>query len=171
MILIAMGVSGSGKTTVGEQLAARLGCGFADADSFHSEANKKKMHEGIALTDDDRWPWLRAIRADIEIRRAAGVDYVYACSALKASYREILRAGDRDVIFVYLQGSREVLEKRLAGRKGHFFDPSLLQSQLDTLEPPGAHEAVVVDIDQSPEALVDDIVAKVGVHGQQAGVA
>jgi gluconokinase len=152
MILIAMGVSGSGKTTVGEQLAARLGCGFAD-------------------TDDDRWPWLRAIRADIETRRAAGVDYVYACSALKASYREILRAGDRDVIFVYLQGSREVLEKRLAGRKGHFFDPSLLQSQLDTLEPPGAHEAVAVDIDQSPEALVDDIIAKVGVHGQQAGVA
>jgi gluconokinase len=164
MILIAMGVSGSGKSTVGEQLAAKLGCGFADADAFHSEANKKKMHAGIPLTDDDRWPWLRAIRADIEARRAAGVDYVYACSALKASYREILRAGDKDVIFVYLKGSREVLEKRLAGRKGHFFDPSLLQSQLDTLEPPGPHEAVVVDIDQSPEELVDEVIDKVGRH-------
>ncbi|RKP48711.1 gluconokinase [Pararobbsia silviterrae] len=166
MILIAMGVSGSGKTTVGEQLAARLGCGFADADSFHSDANKQKMHAGIALTDDDRWPWLRAIRADIEQRRAQGVDYVYACSALKASYREILRAGDKDVIFVYLQGTREVLERRLAGRKGHFFDPSLLQSQLDTLEPPGPHEAVVVDIDQDVAHLVDEIVEKAVRHGQ-----
>lgn len=164
MILIAMGVSGSGKSTVGEQLAAKLGCGFADADAFHSEANKKKMHAGIPLTDDDRWPWLRAIRADIEARRASGVDYVYACSALKASYREILRAGDKDVIFVYLRGSREVLEKRLAGRKGHFFDPSLLQSQLDTLEPPGPHEAVVVDIDQTPETLVDEVIDMVGRH-------
>ncbi|HTJ94652.1 MAG TPA: gluconokinase [Pararobbsia sp.] len=164
MILIAMGVSGSGKSTVGEQLAAKLGCGFADADAFHSDANKQKMHAGIALTDEDRWPWLRAIRADIEARRAAGVDYVYACSALKASYREILRAGDKDVVFVYLQGSREVLEQRLGARKGHFFDPSLLQSQLDTLEPPGPHEAVVVDIDQTPEQLVDEVIDKVGRH-------
>jgi len=166
MILIAMGVSGSGKSTIGEMVAARLGCGFADADAFHSEANKQKMHAGIPLTDDDRWPWLRAIRTDIESRRSAGVDYVYACSALKASYREILRAGDRDVIFVYLSGSQEVLAKRLAGRKGHFFDPSLLQSQLDTLEPPGLHEAVVVDIDQSPEQIVDEVVDKVGRHPQ-----
>ncbi len=161
MILIPMGVSGSGKTTVGEQLAARLGCGFADADEFHSEANKKKMHEGHPLTDEDRWPWLRAIRAAIEAKRAEGVDYVFACSALKAVYRDILRAGDKDVVFVYLHGTPEVLAARLGARKGHFFDPSLLQSQLDTLEPPTEEEAVYVDIDQTPEQVVDDIVEKI----------
>jgi gluconokinase len=161
MILITMGVSGSGKTTVGEQLAARLGCGFADADEFHSEANKKKMHEGHPLTDEDRWPWLRSIRAAIEARRAEGVDFVFACSALKAVYRDILRDGDKDVVFVYLHGTREVLAERLGSRKGHFFDPSLLQSQLDTLEPPTEEEALFVDIDQTPEQVVDDIVEKI----------
>ncbi|CAB3777238.1 gluconokinase [Pararobbsia alpina] len=161
MILIAMGVSGSGKTTVGEQLAARLHCGFADADEFHSEANKKKMHEGHPLTDEDRWPWLRSIREAIEAKRAAGVDFVFACSALKVVYRDILRAGDKDVVFVYLHGTREVLATRLGARKGHFFDPSLLQSQLDTLEPPTEEEAIFVDIDQTPEQVVDEIVEKV----------
>jgi gluconokinase len=161
MILIPMGVSGSGKTTIGEQVAARLGCGFADADEFHSEANKKKMHEGHPLTDDDRWPWLRSIRAAIEAKREEGVDFVFACSALKASYRDILRDGDKDVIFVYLHGTREVLADRLGARKNHFFDPSLLQSQLDTLEPPTEEEAVYVDIDQSQEQVVDEVVAKV----------
>jgi gluconokinase len=161
MILIAMGVSGSGKTTVGVQLAARLGCGFADADEFHSEANKKKMHEGHPLTDEDRWPWLRSIRAAIEAKRAEGVDFVFACSALKAVYRDILRDGDKDVVFVYLHGTREVLAARLGSRKGHFFDPSLLQSQLDTLEPPTEEEAVFVDIDQTPEQVVDDTVEKI----------
>ena len=161
MILIAMGVSGSGKTTVGEQLAARLHCGFADADEFHSEANKKKMHEGHPLTDEDRWPWLRSIREAIEARRAEGVDFVFACSALKAVYRDILRDGDKDVVFVYLHGTREVLSARLGARKGHFFDPSLLQSQLDTLEPPTEEEAIYVDIDQMPERVVEDIVEKI----------
>jgi gluconokinase len=161
MILIAMGVSGSGKTTVGEQLAARLHCGFADADEFHSEANKKKMHEGHPLTDEDRWPWLRSIREAIEARRAEGVDFVFACSALKAVYRDILRDGDKDVVFVYLHGTREVLSARLGARKGHFFDPSLLQSQLDTLEPPTEEEAIYVDIDQTPEQVVEDIVEKI----------
>jgi gluconokinase len=160
MILIAMGVSGSGKTTVGEQLAARIHCGFADADEFHSEANKKKMHEGHPLTDEDRWPWLRSIRAAIEAKRAEGVDFVFACSALKAVYRDILRDGDKDVVFVYLHGTREVLSERLGARKGHFFDPSLLQSQLDTLEPPTEEEAIFVDIDQTPEQVVEDIVEK-----------
>jgi gluconokinase len=161
MILIAMGVSGSGKTTVGEQLAARLHCGFADADEFHSEANKKKMHEGHPLTDEDRWPWLRSIREAIEAKRAEGVDFVFACSALKAVYRDILRDGDKDVVFVYLHGTREVLSARLGARKGHFFDPSLLQSQIDTLEPPTEEEAIYVDIDQTPEQVVEDIVEKI----------
>jgi gluconokinase len=157
MILIAMGVSGCGKTTIGELLAARLGCDFADADSFHSQANKDKMHKGIPLTDDDRWPWLAAIRASIEAKQADGVTHVYACSALKRVYRDILRDGDKDVTFVYLKGTPELLQERIKTRKGHFFDPKLLQSQLDTLEPPGADEAIEVDIALSPEDIVDKV--------------
>jgi gluconokinase len=157
MILIAMGVSGCGKTTVGEMLAARLACGFADADGFHSEANKAKMHRGVALTDEDRWPWLRAIRAAIEEKRQAGLTHVFACSALKQSYRDVLRHGDSDVAFVYLKGSFEVLQERLKTRKGHFFDPALLRSQFDTLEEPGEDEAIVVDILLSPEEIVERV--------------
>ena len=154
MILIAMGVSGCGKTTIGEMLAQRLASEFADADSFHSQANKDKMHKGIPLTDDDRWPWLKAIRASIEAKLAKGETAVYACSALKHVYRDILRDGDKDVTFVYLKGTQELLKERIKTRKGHFFDPKLLQSQLDTLEPPGPDEAIEVDIALSPEEIV-----------------
>ena len=157
MILIAMGVSGCGKTTIGELLAERLGCDFADADSFHSQANKDKMHKGIPLTDDDRWPWLKAIRASIEEKMADGTTHVYACSALKRVYRDILRDGDKDVTFVYLKGTPELLKERIKTRKGHFFDPALLQSQLDTLEPPAADEAIEVDIAMPPEKIVDTV--------------
>jgi gluconokinase len=161
MILIAMGVSGCGKTTIGELLAERLGCDFADADSFHSQANKDKMHQGIPLTDDDRWPWLKAIRASIEEKQADGTPHVYACSALKRVYRDILRDGDTDVTFVYLKGTPELLQERIKTRKGHFFDPKLLQSQLDTLEPPGSDEAIEVDIALSPEQIVDKVLNEV----------
>ena len=161
MILIAMGVSGAGKTKIGEMLAERLHCSFTDGDAFHSAANKEKMHKGIPLTDDDRWPWLRTIRAAIEEKRNAGETAVFTCSSLKRSYRDILRDGDKDVCFVYLKGSREVLEQRLTTRTGHFFDPSLLQSQLDTLEEPGADEAVTVNIELSPEQIVDDVLKQV----------
>jgi len=161
MILIAMGVSGCGKTTIGELLAKRLGCDFADADSFHSQANKDKMHKGIPLTDDDRWPWLKAIRASIVEKQADGVAHVYACSALKRVYRDILRDGDKDVTFVYLKGSPELLQERIKTRKGHFFDPALLQSQLDTLEPPGPDEAIEADIALSPEQIVDKVLKEV----------
>jgi gluconokinase len=154
MILIVMGVSGCGKTTIGEMLAERLKCDFADADSFHSQANKDKMHKGIPLTDDDRWPWLKAIRASIVEKQADGTTHVYACSALKRVYRDILRDGDTDVTFVYLKGTPELLQERIKTRKGHFFDPKLLQSQLDTLEPPGLDEAIEVDIALSPEEIV-----------------
>jgi gluconokinase len=157
MILIAMGVSGCGKTTIGELLAERLGCDFADADSFHSQANKDKMHKGIPLTDDDRWPWLKAIRASIVEKQADGTTHVYACSALKRVYRDILRDGDKDVTFVYLKGTPELLRERIKTRKGHFFDPALLQSQLDTLEPPSADEAIEVDIALSPEQIVSRV--------------
>ena len=161
MILIAMGVSGCGKTTIGELLAARLGCDFADADSFHSQANKDKMHKGIPLTDEDRWPWLKAIRASIEEKQADGTTHVYACSALKRVYRDILRDGDTDVTFVYLKGTPELLQERIKTRKGHFFDPKLLQSQLDTLEPPGSDEAIEVDIALSPEQIVDKVLNEI----------
>ena len=157
MIWIVMGVSGCGKTTIGELLAERLSCDFADADAFHSQANKDKMHQGIPLTDDDRWPWLRAIRASIVEKQADGTTHVYACSALKRVYRDILRDGDKDVTFVYLKGSAELLRERIKTRRGHFFDPALLQSQLDTLEPPGADEAIEVDIALSPQEIVDTV--------------
>ena len=157
MILIAMGVSGCGKTTIGEMLAVRLKCDFADADSFHSQANKDKMHKGIPLTDEDRWPWLAAIRASIEEKQADGTTHVYACSALKRVYRDILRKDDKDVTFVYLKGTPELLRERIKTRTGHFFDPALLQSQLDTLEPPGPDEAIEVDIVLTPELIVDKV--------------
>jgi gluconokinase len=134
---------------------------FTDGDAFHSAANKEKMHHGIPLTDDDRWPWLKTIRAAIEEKQNAGETAVFTCSSLKRSYRDILRAGDKDVCFVYLKGSRKVLEERLTTRTGHFFDPSLLQSQLDTLEEPGADEAITVSIELSPEEIVDDVLKQV----------
>jgi gluconokinase len=161
MILIAMGVSGCGKTTIGEMLAKRLKCDFADADSFHSQANKDKMHKGIPLTDEDRWPLLAAIRASIEEKQADGTTHVYACSALKRVYRDILRDGDQDVTFVYLKGTPELLRERIKTRTGHFFDPALLQSQLDTLEPPGPDEAIEVDIALTPEQIVDKVLNEV----------
>ncbi|WP_233803344.1 gluconokinase [Paraburkholderia sp. HP33-1] len=161
MILIAMGVSGAGKTRIGEMLAERLQCSFTDGDAFHSAANKEKMHHGIPLTDEDRWPWLKTIRAAIEEKQKAGETAVFTCSSLKRSYRDILRAGDKDVCFVYLKGSREVLAERLGHRTGHFFDPSLLQSQLDTLEEPGDEEAITVSIEMTPEQIVDEVLKQV----------
>ncbi|QYD69602.1 gluconokinase [Paraburkholderia edwinii] len=158
MILIAMGVSGAGKTRIGELLAERLHCDFTDGDAFHSAANKAKMHKGIPLTDDDRWPWLKTIRAAIEEKQHAHETAVFTCSSLKRAYRDILRAGDKDVCFVYLKGTREVLQERLSTRTGHFFDPSLLQSQLETLEEPNEDEAITVSIDLTPEQIVDEVI-------------
>jgi gluconokinase len=160
MILIAMGVSGAGKTRIGEMLAERLQCPFTDGDAFHSAANKEKMHKGIPLTDDDRWPWLKTIRAAIEEKKRAGETAVFTCSSLKRSYRDILRDGDKDVVFVYLQGTFDVLKERLQTRTGHFFEPSLLQSQLDTLEEPGEDEAIIENIELTPEQIVDNVIEK-----------
>ncbi|MEB2512028.1 gluconokinase [Burkholderia multivorans] len=166
MILIAMGVSGAGKSRIGEMLAQRLSCSYTDGDAFHSAANNEKMHHGIPLTDDDRWPWLRAIRAAIEEKQRAGETAVFTCSSLKRSYRDVLRGHDTDVRFVYLKGSFEVLRERLKTRTGHFFDPSLLQSQLDTLEEPGPDEAIEVSIELTPEQIVDQVIAKMGTTQQ-----
>ncbi|MCA8199547.1 gluconokinase [Burkholderia sp. AU33545] len=166
MILIAMGVSGAGKSRIGEMLAERLSCSYTDGDAFHSAANKEKMHNGIPLTDDDRWPWLRTIREAIEEKQRAGETAVFTCSSLKRSYRDVLRGSDTDVRFVYLKGSFEVLHERLKTRTGHFFDPSLLKSQLDTLEEPGPDEAIVVSIELTPEQIVDQVMQKIGIAQQ-----
>jgi gluconokinase len=164
MIVIVMGVSGAGKTRIGELLAERLGCSFVDGDVFHSAANKEKMAQGIALTDDDRWPWLAAIRAAIEEKVRAGESLIVGCSALKRGYRDVLRGGaqgDGRVRFVYLKGSFDVLHERLATRGRHFFNPALLQSQLDTLEEPlGDEGAITVSIELSPPEIVDSVVAE-----------
>lgn len=163
MILIAMGVSGAGKSLIGELLAKRLSCSFTDGDAFHSAANKDKMHRGIPLTDDDRWPWLRTIRAAIEEKQRAGETAVFTCSSLKRAYRDILRDGDSDVCFVYLKGSFDVLRERLQSRTGHFFEPSLLQSQLDTLEEPGPDEgAIEVSIELAPDEIVERALEHLG---------
>ncbi|HIE1651689.1 gluconokinase [Burkholderia cenocepacia] len=166
MILIAMGVSGAGKSLIGEMLAERLSCSYTDGDAFHSAANKEKMHHGIPLTDGDRWPWLRTIRAAIEEKQHAGETAVFTCSSLKRSYRDVLRGADTDVRFVYLKGSFEVLQERLKSRTGHFFDPSLLKSQLDTLEEPGPDEAIEVSIELTPEQIVDQVMLKIGLAQQ-----
>lgn len=159
MIVVLMGVSGSGKTTVGLLLAERLGCGFSDADSFHPPKNVEKMRAGIPLTDDDRWPWLHALRAAIEGWEREGVDHIVACSALKQVYRDILSPHD-DVTFVYLKGSAAVIGPRLAARTGHYMNPKLLDSQFATLEEPA--DALTVDIAHTPAEIVADILGKLG---------
>ncbi|WP_454720722.1 MULTISPECIES: gluconokinase [Cupriavidus] len=158
MIYILMGVSGSGKTTVGQLLAKTLHCGFNDADEFHSAANKEKMHNGIPLTDEDRWPWLGALRGAIDTARGEGRTHVFTCSALRQVYRDRLTPPGGGVTFVYMKGDAAVIGGRLSARSDHFFNPALLQSQFETLEEPSG--ALVLDIRQSPEALVQRILAE-----------
>jgi gluconokinase len=160
MILIVAGVSGSGKTTVGAMLAGRLGWRFADADDFHPAANIEKMRAGIALTDADRWPWLRAIEAWMDERIAGGKSAVLGCSALKRSYRDMLLGGRPDVRMVFLDVDPEELARRLAARHGHFFPEKLLGTQLDALDPPQPDEHVITVIETGePADTVASIVA------------
>ena len=160
-IAIVMGVSASGKTTVGVLLAKRLGWQFLEGDDLHPPANVAKMHGGHPLTDEDRWPWLRAIAAHIDDWRAQGISGVVTCSALKRAYRDIIVGDRRDVRIVYLQGERDLLAQRAAARHGHFMPASLLDSQLATLEEPVADEnPVTVHIGPSPEALVEEIIRR-----------
>lgn len=156
MVIVLMGVSGCGKTTVGELLAERLSCGFSDADGFHPAENVEKMRAGIPLQDEDRWPWLAALRKAIERWQAEGVDHIVACSALKHVYRDIL-SPENDVNFVYLKGSPDVIRPRLSVRRNHYMNPGLLDSQFDTLEEPGSEEALIVDISGTPDEIVADI--------------
>jgi carbohydrate kinase (thermoresistant glucokinase family) len=156
--LIVMGVSGSGKTTVGEGLASRLGWRYADADQFHPASNIAKMSAGHALTDEDRWPWLTAIAAEIDRVRAAGDHLVVGCSALKRAYRDVLVHGRDDVRLVYLEGTQALIADRLNKRKRHFMPPGLLTSQFKTLEPPTPDERPIkVSIEATADAIVDDI--------------
>jgi len=143
-VLVVMGVSGAGKSTVGMLLARRLGWEFVEADDFHSAHNIALMKAGHPLTDADRAPWLQAIAAHLDELRRARKCAVLACSALKKSYRDVLRGGHRDVRFIYLKVERDVLVRRLKERHGHFMPLTLLDSQLATLEEPTAAEDAII---------------------------
>ena len=157
MILLVMGVTGSGKTTVARSLATRLGWVFLEADDFHSSANKAKMHSGIPLTDADRFPWLDAMHTELARQNAAGHNVVLACSALKADYRELLSAG-LQLNVVYLKGSYDLMDSRLQGRKGHFAGEAILADQFAVLEEP--RDAMVVDVAAPPDAIVEQILSQ-----------
>jgi len=159
MVLVIMGPTGSGKTTIGELLGQRLGWTFADADAYHSPANKEKIHHGIALTDADRAPWLAALREQIARWTADKTNAILACSALKQSYRDQLGKAP-DVRFIYLKGSYDLIYKRLLARKGHFANEDILASQFATLEESAAANAITVDIGRTPREIVREICSR-----------
>jgi gluconokinase len=161
MIVVLAGVSGSGKTTVGESLARRLAWPFTDGDSLHPAASIAKMRVGVPLTDEDRWPWLAAVAAVIDERIAAGQSAVVACSALKRSYRDLLLAGRPAVRMVFLDVDRDLLAARLAARHGHFFRADLLASQLADLEnPQPAERILVLPAVGTPEQMAQQIISR-----------
>jgi gluconokinase len=159
MIVIVMGVVGSGKTTVGSLLAAELGWQFDDADDFHPQSNVDKIRHGIALTDADREPWLEGLRSEINNWIAQHRNVVLACSALKRAYRKELEAGP-EVRFVYLKGSASLIAERLRSRHGHFANEQILSSQFDDLEEP--ENALTVPIDGTPQQIVAEIRQRLG---------
>ena len=164
MVIVIMGVSGSGKTVVGSELAARLGWAFEDADDFHPAANVEKMRGGVALTDKDRVPWIRSLCRAVREWTDHGRDVVLACSALHRWHRDALRDAVRDtasIRFVYLKGDYDEIDRRLRDRVGHFMPESLLKTQFATLEEPDAWEALAVPIDRPVSAIVDSILAGV----------
>jgi gluconokinase len=156
VVVVLFGVTGAGKTVVGRRLAQELGWLFCDADSFHSPENVEKMRQGIPITDADRWPWLERVRGKIMQCLAAGDSAVFACSALKAAYRQHLGRAGR-VKFVHLTGDRELIAQRLRLRRDHYMNPELLHSQFDTLEEPQDDSALTLDVTRSPEELVEEI--------------
>jgi gluconokinase len=158
-VAVMMGVSGSGKTTIAQGVAGREGWRLVEGDSFHPPANVAKMKSGTPLNDEDRWPWLQAIAREIDAIRARGESAVVASSALRRAYRDIL-IGDRpNVVLVYLKGSKDLIARRMAARKGHFMPPALLDSQFATLEEPSDDEhPIVVSIEPPPDEIVDEVV-------------
>jgi gluconokinase len=160
VIIVILGVSGAGKTTVGKLLARELGWTFLEADDFHPAANIEKMRSGHPLTDEDRWPWLEKLRQQIEHSLAAGENAVLACSALKRAYRNRLRVSEA-VKFVFLRGDYALVEKHLRSRHGHFMNAGLSQSQFDDLEEPQPDEhAITVGLGRTPEEHVKEIKTK-----------
>ena len=155
MIVVVMGVSGSGKTTVGRLLAKRLGWMFHEGDEFHSAANIEKMSEGVPLTDADRWPWLASIKEEIERCIESGSDAVIACSALRGAYRSFLAAGAPEIRFVYLRGDAPTILDRMKSRESHYMKTDMLDSQMAGLEEP--EDAIEADIRSSPDAIVAHI--------------
>ncbi len=153
MVIVLMGVSGAGKTTVGIQLADALAWEFFDGDAFHPADNIDKMAEGIPLTDEDRWPWLRALHDFIHERLMVGAPAVVACSALKEAYRDVLLDGNDGAHLVYLKGSYALIRRRLEARTGHFFDADLLDSQFDALEEPDPDEVLTIEVDRKPDEI------------------
>lgn len=161
MVVVLMGVSGSGKSTVGKILAAQLGWTFIEADEYHPAANVEKMRGGAPLTDADRRPWLDTLRRQINGACDRRENVVLACSALKHAYQDYLERDEPECVqYVYLHGSEELIRERLAARKGHFMNPNLLHSQFETLEPP--EHAVRVDIASAPEVIVSEIRKRLG---------
>ena len=163
MVLVVMGVSGSGKTTAGQLLAERLGRHYQEGDALHPPENVAKMSGGTPLTDADRIPWLQHIAARIDEWRARGESGVVTCSALKRVYRDIIIGSRRDVGLVHLKGSRELIGQRMAARKGHFMPTALLDNQFATLQEPAPEErAITVDIGGTPAEIVDEILRMLG---------
>jgi gluconokinase len=157
-LYVVMGITGSGKSTVGKLLAQRLGVDFVEGDDYHPPENVRRMASGIPLTDDDRGDWLQALATRIREANDAGAGLVLTCSALKRSYRDVLRAAAPKLQFVFLTGPRALIAERLKGRRGHFMAASLLDSQLATLEQPSSDEhALVCDIRESAEEIVDAV--------------
>ena len=159
MFYVIMGVSGSGKSTVGQLLSDRTGWNFYDADDFHPQANLDKMNRGIALTDGDRLPWLQELQQLISSTLDTHQSGILACSALKSKYRQVLQQENKQVVFVYLQGDYDCIQKRIKQRQGHFMNPELLQSQFNTLEEP--RNAVIIDVSLPLEQIVDQILQQV----------
>lgn len=163
-VIIIMGVAGSGKSTVAALLASRNGGRYCDADEFHPPANIEKMAAGIPLDDDDRWPWLRRLKAEVIDATPDGQLSVLACSALKKRYREILGVGQPGISLVYLRGTAELLAERLEHRTGHYMKSSLLESQLAALEEPLPSEAMIVEIHHSVIEIVTQIERDLGLE-------
>jgi gluconokinase len=170
LTLVVMGVSGVGKTSVAAALVSRTGWVFAEGDDFHPEANRTKMASGRPLDDADRWPWLRRIAAWIGEQEAAGRNAVVTCSALRRRYRELLRDGHPSVRFVHLLAPPELIKSRVDARHGHFMPPSLLASQLDTLEPLHSDEpGIAVETTGEPARVADAALHRLGVRGADGG--